>query len=141
MPGGNRQGGTGPEHEGRLGRAVLLACLISIPIWAGIALALILAFQEGPVTEVQGAAFAIAAAVELMLLRLAWRNSPLSRAFRTAPGRARAVAPRAGLGPMKRTGLLAGAVGAYLHYYYWDVQLQIASLHSVTVFVPVRPLG
>ena len=31
---------------------------------------------------------------------------------------------------------------SYLHYYYWDVQLQIAALRSVNVFVPapeVRP--
>jgi hypothetical protein len=25
---------------------------------------------------------------------------------------------------------------SYLHYYYWDVQLQIAALHSVGVFLP-----
>ncbi len=25
---------------------------------------------------------------------------------------------------------------SYLHYYYWEVQLQIAALHSVSVFIP-----
>lgn len=29
---------------------------------------------------------------------------------------------------------------AFLQYYFWDVNLQIASLHSVTVFVAVTPL-
>lgn len=28
---------------------------------------------------------------------------------------------------------------SYLHYYYWDVQLQIAALRSVNVFVPAAP--
>jgi len=32
-------------------------------------------------------------------------------------------------------------VATYLHYYFWDVQLQIASLNSVTVFVPVTMAG
>lgn len=39
-----------------------------------------------------------------------------------------------------REALLLGALAAaYLHYYYWEVELQIASLHAVKVFVPVTP--
>ena len=33
--------------------------------------------------------------------------------------------------------LLALAVAAYFHYYYWDVKLGIASLPAVQVFVPL----
>ena len=41
-----------------------------------------------------------------------------------------------------REGMLIGLLAlAYLQYYYWDVNLQIASLQSVQVFVPVRPAG
>jgi len=32
--------------------------------------------------------------------------------------------------------LLAMLAGSYLHYYYWDVQLQIAALSSVRVMLP-----
>ena len=32
---------------------------------------------------------------------------------------------------------LSALVGAYLQYYFLEVELQIASLHSLTVFVPV----
>jgi hypothetical protein len=44
-----------------------------------------------------------------------------------------------------REALLLGLLSvAYLHYYYWDVSLQIASLARIHVFVPViedRDLG
>ena len=37
-----------------------------------------------------------------------------------------------------REALLLGLLlAAYLHYYYWDVSLQVASLSQVRVFVPV----
>jgi hypothetical protein len=39
-----------------------------------------------------------------------------------------------------REGLLLGVLAAsYLHYYYWEVELQIASLPVMQVFVPVPP--
>ena len=38
---------------------------------------------------------------------------------------------------VRETLLLGCLLAAYLHYYYWDVRLQIASLHQVRVFVPV----
>ncbi|MGH8687925.1 MAG: hypothetical protein ACREU5_10430 [Burkholderiales bacterium] len=43
---------------------------------------------------------------------------------------------------VREVALLAILALSYLHYYYWDVQLQIAALRSVNVFVPaheVRP--
>ncbi len=40
-----------------------------------------------------------------------------------------------------REGILLGALAAsYLHYYYWDVELQIAALPTMQVFVPAPPL-
>ena len=33
--------------------------------------------------------------------------------------------------------LLALAVASFLHYYYWDVSLQIAALPEMKVFVPI----
>ena len=37
----------------------------------------------------------------------------------------------------RETLLLGSLLAAYLHYYYWDVKLQIVSLHQVQVLVPV----
>ena len=43
----------------------------------------------------------------------------------------------------RHTLLIALAVASFLHYYYWDVSLQIAALPEMKVFVPVheRDLG
>ena len=41
---------------------------------------------------------------------------------------------------IRETLLLGCLLAAYLHYYYWDVNLQIASLRQVQVFVPVSPV-
>lgn len=38
----------------------------------------------------------------------------------------------------RHTLLIALAVASFLHYYYWDVSLQIAALPEMKVFVPVR---
>ena len=38
---------------------------------------------------------------------------------------------------IRETLLLGCLLASYLHYYYWDVSLQIASLHETQVFVPV----
>ena len=38
---------------------------------------------------------------------------------------------------MKETALLFGLVAAYIHYYFWDVNLQIARLPHTLIFVPV----
>lgn len=37
---------------------------------------------------------------------------------------------------LREVSLLVLLTISYLHYYYWDVQLQIAALQSVGVFVP-----
>ncbi len=41
---------------------------------------------------------------------------------------------------LRELSLLGLLAMSYLHYYYWDVQLQIAALNSVRVFVPAPPL-
>jgi hypothetical protein len=48
---------------------------------------------------------------------------------------ARAIAACPARPILKQTALLAGLAVAYLHYYFWDVQLQIATLHRVSVFI------
>lgn len=112
---------------------VLVAALLSIPLWAAAALAAIALFQDGPLTTLESAGFMLAAAAEALLLRLVWRRHGLK-------DRIRAVIAHHAIpgnpGPMlKRAALLGGLVLAYLHYYFWDVQLQIAQLHQLTVFI------
>ena len=38
---------------------------------------------------------------------------------------------------VKETALLVGLLAAYIHYYFWDVNLQIARLPHTLIFVPV----
>ncbi|HET9736167.1 MAG TPA: hypothetical protein VFP62_12915, partial [Burkholderiales bacterium] len=47
---------------GDLVRGVIVALLLAIPLWALIGIALILAFQEGPITRGESAALMLAAA-------------------------------------------------------------------------------
>ena len=124
----------GEEADGGdLVRGVLIALLLAIPVWALVAIALILAFQDGPITRGESAALMLAAAAEAILLRYAWRAYRPQLPFREwladvvfAPPTSQAL---------KQTALLGGLVVAYLHYYFWDVQLQIAALNRITVFI------
>jgi hypothetical protein len=50
--------------------------------------------------------------------------------------RVRAVRPST----LRQTASFAAVAIAFLHYYFWDVSLQIASLRSVIVFVAVTSL-
>ena len=141
------------DHEGEgefvLGVAVALA--IAIPFWAGVGIAAIFIFQNGPITRGQSTALILGAATEIILLRYVWQAYRLKFDFREllrrylvapAPPVAQCFpARRAFRSTLKQSGLLAGLVAAYLHYYYWDVQLQIASLNHLTVFVPTPMLG
>lgn len=122
------------EFEPRaLVEGVVFAALLSIPLWAAIAAVAIALFQEGPLTTPQSAGFAIAAALEAILLRHVWRRRGLKGRIGEVlrhtwfPDNRRAF--------YKQTALLGALVAAYLHYYFWDVQLQIAQLHRVTVFI------
>ncbi len=124
------------EDDGGGGAFILgifFALLLAIPLWAGIGIAAVLLFQEGPVTRGQTAALAAAAVVELILLRYAWRAWRPQWSFRALLARAIAAYPARPI--LKQTALLAGLAVAYLHYYFWDVQLQIATLNKVSVFI------
>jgi hypothetical protein len=124
------------EEDGGGGAFILgifFALLLAIPLWAGIGFFAILLFQDGPFTRGQTAALVTAAAVEIILLRYAWRAWRPQWSIRALF--ARAIAVRSAQPILKQTALLGGLVGAYLHYYFWDVQLQIATLNRVTVFI------
>jgi hypothetical protein len=133
----------GPVDARKFVQGLLIGLATAIPLWAALGIAGILFFQEVPIRGYQSAALMIAAIVEVFLLRYVWRTLRPALWLRQAAA-ATATAARALTLPrpaLKRTMLLAGLVGAYLHYYYWDVHLQIASLRSVTVFVPSYGLG
>jgi len=135
-----------PPHSGAPGsrglrQGVVNALLVAIPLWACIGTGIVLLYLERPLTGVEGVVLTFAAIVELILLRLSRRTLRPLIQYRELLARAGAGAPVARQPLLKQTALLTGLVGAYLHYYFWDVQLQIASLHSVTVFVPAAALG
>jgi hypothetical protein len=141
----------GHEGEGDFVLGVAVALTIAIPFWAGVGIAAIFVFQNGPITRGQSTALILGAAIEIILLRYVWRAYRLKFDLREllrrylvapAPPVAHSVpARRAFRSTLKQSGLLAGLAAAYLHYYYWDVQLQIASLNHLTVFVPTPMLG
>lgn len=137
----------GHWHGDTLGRrglafGVVLALLVAIPVWVAVGLALAWAYQVGPITQTQSALLMLAAAAELILLRYALRMSGVTAKLVDQAGAGLAAVRWRRWTPMARQTLaLSVLVGAYLHYYFWDVQLQIASLHSVTVFVPVTRVG
>ncbi|HEX9182320.1 MAG TPA: hypothetical protein VF876_03590 [Burkholderiales bacterium] len=125
-----------PQDEleaGALVEGVVFAALLSIPLWAVIAGAGIALFQEGPLTALQSGLFMLAAAVEALLLRYVWRRHALKE--RILGVVSRTVAPEDWWPVVRRVAFLGGLVAAFLHYYYWDVQLQIAQLNRVTVFI------
>jgi len=103
----------------------------------------ILVVREAPITATESAILMIAAVCELMLLRHSLRTSDAKARYRELLARFGLTARRTGPRPSiaKQSLVLSALVAAYLHYHFWDVQLQIASLHSVTVFVPVSAVG
>jgi hypothetical protein len=130
-----------PQEEPADGRkfiqGMLTGLAAAIPLWAALGVVGILYFQEGPIREYQRIALLVAAVVEVFLVSYVWRTLRPGLWLRQAGAglASRALALRRPA--LKRTMLLAGLVGAYLHYYFWDVQLQVASLRGVVVFVPV----
>jgi len=129
------------DSGSRLIRGLVSGLLFSIPLWVCICIAVVVLFQEGPITQLQSAILIIAAAAEFVLLRHVWRTKHPRIAPHAPAARKGAAASAARFPQLKRTFLLLGVVGAYLHYYFWDVQLQIASMQSVTVFVSTPALG
>jgi hypothetical protein len=122
---------------------LVLGLLIAIPLWICIGIAVILLFLGRPITEAESAVLMIAAVCEIILLRHSLRTFDAKARYRELLARSGAAARRTGPRPpiAKQALVLSALVAAYLHYYFWDVHLQIASLNSVTVFVPVTVVG
>jgi hypothetical protein len=109
-------------------QGLLSGLLMAIPIWAGIGIGVIVYVLHRRFTGAEILILAVAVAVEILFLRHAWSELGWRFGLRTWNG-------------LKRVALLAGVTLAYLHYYFWDVQTQIAMLPTVTVFVPVHQFG
>ena len=125
----------------RLIQGLVIGALISVPLWACIGIVVFLLLHEGPVSEFERAVLIIAAVVALIVLRHNWRTV-VPRTLLRAPPSDSGTATSAVRRPLLRQTLWQlGLAGAYLHYYFWEVQLQIASLNSVTVFVGAAAFG
>jgi len=132
-----------PGSPGALRQSVVNGLVLAIPLWAGIGIAFILLVLERPISEPESTVLMIAAACELILLRH-FKRTAKARTSDSVPLARPAMAmqrpsPRRSLA--KQALALSGLVATYLHYYFWDVSLQIASLNSVTVFVLPTTLG
>lgn len=103
----------------------------------------ILVIREAPITATESAILMIAAVCELMLLRHSLRTVEARHRYGKVLARFGLTTRRTGPRPSiaKQALALSALVAAYLHYYFWDVHLQIASLNSVTVFVSVTAVG
>ena len=134
-----RNGGVRPDG---LGLGLISGLMLAIPLWAGVGAGFITFVLRRPFTPSELWALAIAVAAEVLLLRYAWIRLGWRFGVRHAlawTGRGAAMARRNA--PLRRMGLLSVLAVAFLHYYYWDVQTQIAMLPTVTVFVPVPRVG
>jgi len=126
-----------------LGLGMISGLLLAIPLWAGIGAGIVVLLLHRPFAMSELAALAVAAVVEALAILYAWRRLGwrfgLRRALAWAGPAARASGARST--PLRRMGLLTVLAAAFLHYYYWDVQTQIALLPAITVFVPTPRLG
>jgi len=119
-------------------RRLLDGALGFVPLWVCIGIGAFVLVQEKQMGGIAAALLVATAALGLFELRRYWLAPPprlAPVALRPVP----AAAPRhARRFQLKQTLMLVGLVGAYLHYYFWDVQVQIASLPHVTVFAAER---
>ena len=134
----SREGGDGGV---KLIQGLVSGTLLSVPLWVCIGVAVAVVFQDGPITRLQSAILLLAAAIELVLLRRTWRAIYPRTRSRAPAAQPRAVVAAVRLSQPRPLLLLLGVAGTYLHYYFWDIQLQIASMPSVTVFVHAPALG
>jgi len=129
----------------RRGRAHGLAqvMLIAIPIGAAVWLALVLPRQAGPITQSQIMLLAFATVAELVLLQYVLRASrTVETGFAELTGRGVAVVFERRRNPIVRhAAMLLALTLAYLQYYFVDVYLQIESMNSVVVFLPIAGAG
>lgn len=127
-------------HNARFVHGLKVALLLSIPVWMIAGLTAILTLQDSPITAFECVALMCMAGAELLLLRH-FMNSRAAPAQAPVQGGILAKIGMPWPSMVKRSLALSAMSVAYLQYYYLDVQLQIAALHSVTVFVPVNALG
>jgi hypothetical protein len=134
---------TGPEGERdfELIQGLMSGALLSLPLWVCIGVVITAITQDGPVSGLQVAILFLAAAAELALLRQGWRFLHPSRPGAPAPLQSSAATLAVRSAQLKPLLLLLAATGAYLHLHFWDIQLQIAAMPSVTVFVNAPALG
>ena len=126
-------------------RGLINGLLIAVPLWFMLGVMPALALLHWRMDEATSAALMIAAVCEAILgrpyARRLWagirraacvelQSSPLNQSRR-------AVAPGSLL---RRSLALSALAGAYLQYYFLDVNLQIASLPSLTVYLPVTSM-
>jgi hypothetical protein len=131
-----------PFHNQRFVFGLKVALLVSIPVWIAAGLAAILSVQTAPISLLEAFILLASAGAELLLLRQFLNSADVrDRRAELFRGRVGAILAAPWSEPVKLSLALGGLSAAYLQYYFWDVQLQIAALHSVTVFVPVNALG
>ena len=127
----------------KLRQGVIYGLLISIPLWGCIGVLAVLFLLERPISEAETAALLFATIGGYILvrrlvrgIRVSWPNSVPASVPVPAVQR-----PRSRPLLFRQSLALSALAAAYLQYYFWEVQLQIAALNSVMVFVPVRALG
>jgi hypothetical protein len=137
-----KAGSNRPEHpDFRLVEGLVFGALLSIPLWVCIGVGVAVMVQDGPISGLQVALLFFAAAAEIVLLGRSWRLD--LRRFRPGthvPNAGTAVAVLR-LSRLKPLLLMTGLTVAYLHYYFWDIHLQIVAMPAITVFVHAPALG
>jgi hypothetical protein len=124
-------------------RGLKLGLLLAIPLWlamGGLALPL---FGASPIAETLSVVCMIAAVSEAILVRSIWRADRVTASRLTVNAVASIFREigHAGGTTLSRAMALGALAGSYLYYYFCEIQLQIASLNSLVVFIPVPSLA
>ena len=109
--------------------------LIAIPVWVLFGIGLVALVENGPIGETISLGIMIAAISEAILLRHALRGPMALSGNILRSSLARGVHAMRPL--FRQTMALSALAAGYLQYYFLEVNLQIAALNSVIVFVPV----
>ncbi len=124
-----------------IARGALHGLQFAAPLWIALGIAAIYLVQDGSTNESASLALMIAAVGATILAR------PLLQTVwkRWHPELESALLPlfRRTFPPMslaRQTLALSALTGAYLQFYFIEVGLQIASLNSVTVFLPLTSM-
>ena len=122
-------------------QGLINGALIAIPLWLLLGIVPVLAFQNGSIDESTSLALMIGAVCETILarpyLRALWVRLHLELKSTAIPPPRRVQPPYSLL---RQAIALSALVGAYLQFFFLEVYLQIASLNSVIVFLPVSSM-